>query len=129
MEDCCIESFAQKGIRERFRLAAEDEGHVCETCGRVYRMLNGTWTLHTPVSTTAAVVDMRDNTFDMGWARGTRNRADHTIAVQCWGCGVTVIIPDQQYTEMHFDHANPKCNLHRALRNKRRNRMPVPKVH
>lgn len=39
MPPCCLESFALKGIRERFRLAEPGDMHTCETCGRTYKLL------------------------------------------------------------------------------------------
>jgi len=43
MNPCCMSSFAWKGIRERFRLAAEGETHTCPTCGQVFQLTDGTW--------------------------------------------------------------------------------------
>lgn len=38
MPQCCIESFAEKGVREHFRLAEPGERFTCPRCGRVYEM-------------------------------------------------------------------------------------------
>jgi hypothetical protein len=36
MNECCIQSFVAKGIREHFRLSTEGATHRCETCGLAY---------------------------------------------------------------------------------------------
>jgi hypothetical protein len=123
MNPCCIESFARKGVRENFRLAEENEGHTCETCGTVYR-LKGTWQMEASGPKTVNVFDGKDPEIDFGWGRGTRNPSDHTISVQCWGCGAITVVPDRPFVEMHFDHCDPKCSLERAIVNKSKGVMP-----
>lgn len=44
MRACCLQSFATMGIRTGFWLAQEGDEHTCETCGQVYRLVNGKWT-------------------------------------------------------------------------------------
>lgn len=36
MNQCCIQSFVEKGVRERFRAGREGERHRCDRCGRWY---------------------------------------------------------------------------------------------
>lgn len=35
--DCCFDSFADKGIKERFELSVVGDEHVCPTCGSKFR--------------------------------------------------------------------------------------------
>jgi hypothetical protein len=38
MDDCCLRSFVDKGIREHFRLGDPGEQHRCPTCGQVFEL-------------------------------------------------------------------------------------------
>ena len=46
MPVCCLESFVVDALRTGFRLAKEGDEHTCDTCGRVYALVNGQWRCH-----------------------------------------------------------------------------------
>src|SRR5262249_24309138 len=124
MKACCLRSFSAKGLRERFRLAREDEGDTCEACGTIFRYNAATkWRAVDAVST-ATIFSATDDVLDVGWARGQRDRARGVVVLQCWGCGAMQDIPDQPFTEVHFNHATGNCTHQLAMRNRRRGTMP-----
>ena len=124
MKDCCLKSFAAKGIREHFRLAEEGEAHTCERCGTVYALRGGQWTEMAVGAVSANIFSTSDDLIDFGWARGTRNRQTGRILIQCWGCGGAIDVPDRTFMEMHFEHADPSCSAVRAVLNKSKGVMP-----
>lgn len=126
MKPCCIESFVNKGLREHFRLAVENEGHTCEVCHTVWRYRDDTKWQPAPDenSTTMNVVETDETQIDLGWAKGMRDRARGVLIIQCWGCGGITEIPDRPFIEMHFAHAIGNCSLDLANRNRQRGVMP-----
>jgi len=122
-----MSSFVNKGIRERFRLAVENEAHTCEACHTVWRYSEATKWQPTDGGTAKTVnfVNPDDDELDLGWAMGRRDRERQTIVVQCWGCGGVMEIPDTlPFIEYAFDHAISNCSAHLAERNRKRGKMP-----
>lgn len=127
MDLCCLHSHALRFMESKWHVPDEGEGHTCRFCGKVYRIVNGKWQESLGQSTTINVFSEKDQTIDFGWARGTRLKDG--ILVQCWGCGATMMIPDQSLVEFHFDHVDPKCSLAKAMVNKSKNAMPKVRGH
>jgi hypothetical protein len=128
MKTCCFRSFANRNLRTAGRPNRLDEGHRCESCGQLYRYTRAhQWEPHDAptVDTVNIYSDADGDTIDFGWARATRDRDRHLIFVQCWGCGAVHEMPDnEQFSQMHFQHAAGNCSEHLARRNKKRGVMP-----
>lgn len=43
MPRCCMESFVLAGVATGFELAEEGDIHICGTCGRKYKLIDGQW--------------------------------------------------------------------------------------